>query len=133
MEIPRSIFESMIAHCVEQQPGEACGILAGREMKVSEIFRMKNVELSPASYLMDPAEQFAMLKELRSKSLSMLAIYHSHPCAPAFPSAKDVERAYYEEALYVIVSLAEGEPVVKAFSIKGGKVVEVGIATESGK
>jgi [CysO sulfur-carrier protein]-S-L-cysteine hydrolase len=128
--VPSGILESMIDHCRKAHPNEACGVLAGKDMLVSEIFRMTNIESSPLSYLMDPAEQFEMLRELRTKSLSMIAIYHSHPCAPAFPSSIDIERALYEEAIYVIVSFNEGAPAVQAFSIKGGEVADVGITTE---
>ena len=120
--IPLALFESMIAHCKEEYPNEACGILAGRDMHVSEIYRMINVDSSPVSFLMDPAEQFGVMKELVSKSLWMTAIYHSHPSSPAFPSARDKELAFYEEVVYVIVSLMEIEPVIKGFSIKEGEV-----------
>jgi len=120
----------MVAHCIESQPNEACGILAGRGITVSEIFRMTNIKLSSVSYLMDPAEQFAMMKELREKFLAMIAIYHSHPCGPAVPSSLDIEQACYEDAVHVIVSLAEGDTIVKAFSITGGKTSEVGITVE---
>jgi len=126
--IPVALFESMIAHCREEYPNEACGILVGRDMLVSEIYRMINIEPSPVSFLMDPAEQLAVMKELRSKSLWMAAIYHSHPSSPALPSARDKELAYYEEVVYVIVSLMEIEPVIKGFSIKGGEVRGVEIA-----
>ena len=125
--IPRTIFHSMVSHCVQSLPNEACGILAGKGNAVSEIFMMTNIKASPVSYLMDPAEQFRMMRELRDKEPFMVAIYHSHPCDPALPSVADIEQAYYEEALHIIVSLAGGEPVVKAFSIKKGIVGEVGI------
>jgi proteasome lid subunit RPN8/RPN11 len=118
----------MIAHCREAYPNEACGILAGRDMLVSEIYLMTNAEPSRSSFFMDPAGQFGMMKELRCKSLSMAAIYHSHPCSPAFPSARDKEFAFYEEAVYVIVSLVKPDPVIKGFSIREGQVREVEIA-----
>ncbi len=128
VDIPVALFESMIAHCREEYPNEACGILAGRDMLVSEIYRMINIEPSPVSFLMDPTEQFGVMKELVSKSLWMTAIYHSHPSSPAFPSTRDKELAFYEEVVYVIISLMETEPAIKGFSIKEGEVRGVEIA-----
>jgi proteasome lid subunit RPN8/RPN11 len=118
----------MIAHCKEEYPNEACGILAGRDMIVSALYPMTNIEPSPISFLMDPAEQFGVMKELRNKSLSMAAIYHSHPCSPACPSARDKELAFYEDVVYIMVSLAEIEPVIKGFLIKEGEVSGIEIA-----
>jgi proteasome lid subunit RPN8/RPN11 len=58
----------------------------------------------------------------------MIAIYHSHPSSPAAPSARDRELAFYEEVVYVIVSLVKLDPVIKGFSIREGHVREVEIA-----
>lgn len=121
----------MLTHCRAVYPNEACGILAGKDMIVSGIFPMTNTEKSPVSYLMDPEEQFGMMKELRDRSLQMTAIYHSHPDSPAYPSGKDLDMAYYEDALYVIISLIENEPSVRCFSIRNGEAREVGISVIS--
>jgi proteasome lid subunit RPN8/RPN11 len=118
----------MIAHCSKEYPNEACGILAGRDMRASVIYPMTNIEPSPVSFLMAPAEQFGVMREMRSKSLSMAAIYHSHPSSPASPSARDKELAFYEEVVHIIISLMEIKPVIKGFSIKEGQVTEVEIA-----
>jgi [CysO sulfur-carrier protein]-S-L-cysteine hydrolase len=53
-----------------------------------------------------------------------VAIYHSHTHTEAFPSATDVERATYPDAVYLIVSLQEPEPVIRAFNIVEGKITE---------
>lgn len=126
--IPAHIFDSMLAHCRSEYPNEACGILAGKGMIVSQIFIMTNTIKSPSSYLMDSEEQFNMMKELRDKSLQMTAIYHSHPDSLAYPSSKDLEMAYYEDSFYLIISLADGGAEVKVFLIKDGQAKEVKIA-----
>lgn len=128
--IPPEIYEEMISHCRDVYPNEACGILAGKDGVVKRIYRMRNIEDSPFSYMMDPSEQFRVMKELRSEGLSMLAIFHSHPCAAAYPSAKDVSLAFYEDTVYIIVSLAENTLIVKGYSIREGRIEEVKIATE---
>ncbi len=126
--IPKHIFDDMIAHCREGYPNEACGILAGRDREVSKLFRMQNVESSPVSYLMDSKEQFEVMKALRGDGFSIVALFHSHPDSVAFPSAKDVALAFYDDSAYVIVSLCGGEPEVKAFFITNGVVEEIEIS-----
>lgn len=125
--IPGHIFEEMVSHCRAGYPEEACGILAGKEGEVSKIYRMTNIERSPVSYFMDPKEQFSVMKDMRENGLSMVAIFHSHPSSAAYPSARDVSLAFYDDCLYVIVGLAESLPAVKAFSIKEGRIEETDI------
>jgi proteasome lid subunit RPN8/RPN11 len=125
--IPGQIFEAILSHCRAGFPNEACGILAGKGNEVSEIYRMSNIERSQVSYLMDPTEQFKAMKDMREKKMDMVGIFHSHPSSAAYPSHKDVGLAFYEEAVYVIVSLAGGGAVVKGFRIKEKEIHEVEI------
>ncbi len=130
LDIPKNLHDEMISHCREAFPNEACGILAGKGDEVSKIYKMTNVEKSPVSYFMDSREQFKVMKDIREKNLSMLAIFHSHPSSPAYPSAKDLSLAFYEDSIYIIVSLMEKEPVAKGYSMKEGKIEEVAIAVK---
>ena len=61
-------------------------------------------------------------------------IVHSHTHTPAVPSPTDVGLAFYPDALYLLVSLADdqadpatGEPGVRAWRILGGEVFEVAL------
>ncbi len=117
----------MLSHCRAGFPNEACGILAGKGNEVSGIYKMSNTENSPVSYLMDPMEQFKAMKDMREKKIEMVGIFHSHPSSPAYPSPKDVDLAFYEDAAYVIVSLANREPVVRSFAVIERKIHETGI------
>ena len=120
----------MLLHCKEAYPNEACGILAGKGAEVSKIYKMANTEKSPVSYFMDSKEQFKVMKDIRENNLSMLAIFHSHPSSPPYPSAKDMSLAFYEDCVYVIVSLSEKEPVVKGFLIRQDAVKEIAISVK---
>ena len=123
--IPSDIFTEMLAHCKAGCPNEACGILAGKGNEASKIYKLTNIEKSPVSYFMDSKEQFKVMKDMRENNLSMLAIFHSHPSSGAYPSAKDVSLAFYEETVYIIVSLMEEEPSAKGFVIKEGSIEEI--------
>lgn len=122
--VPVSIFDEMLAHCKQGRPNEACGILAGKAGEVSKIYKMTNVENSPVIYEMDSRELFKVTKEIRENRLSLLAIFHSHPATPAYPSKKDISIAFYEDAIYIIISLREETPEVRGFTIREGAVTE---------
>jgi proteasome lid subunit RPN8/RPN11 len=123
LHIPRKLADSVIDHAYEGFPLEVCGILGGTEGAVTSLFRMTNTDQSNEHFMMDPAEQFAVIKELRAKGLEMLAIYHSHPESPARPSAEDIRLALTPDVSYVIVSLEKANtPVLKSFRIAAGRV-----------
>lgn len=125
MLIPKHIFDEMLAHCRKVCPNEACGILAGSGNEVLKIYAMTNIEHSPVSYALDSKEHFRVAKDMRENNLSMIAIFHSHPSSAAYPSQRDVSLAFYEDAAYIIVGLAEKETVVKAFRIREGNIAEI--------
>lgn len=118
----------MIEHCRSCYPNEACGILAGNEDE-TVFYPMTNVEPTPVSYHMDSGEQFALMKTLRERAFTMKAIMHSHPESAAYPSEKDKLLAFYEDVVYIIISLAGEIPDTRGFRIRDGSVREVEIAT----
>ena len=117
----------MISHCRDTYPNEACGILAGKESKALKVYKMANIEKSPVSYEFDSREHIKAIRDMRENNHTMLAIFHSHPSSPAYPSAKDMNLAFYEDCIYVIVSLSEKKPVVKGFLIREGDIKSASI------
>ena len=123
IEIPKTMYDDMIAHAQEGFPLEVCGILGGVGDTVSVNYRMTNTDASNEHFMMEPKEQFAVVKELRAKGLSMLGIYHSHPETPARPSEEDIKLALTPAVSYLIISLADAAaPVIKSFKIESGNV-----------
>jgi proteasome lid subunit RPN8/RPN11 len=123
IEIPTAIHEELIEHARTGFPLEVCGILGGTGDSVSAIYCMTNTDASNEHFMMDPKEQFAVVKDLRAKGIDMLAIYHSHPETPARPSEEDIHLALTPGVSYIIISLADPQrPVVKSFKIEQGKV-----------
>lgn len=123
IKIPRDIYDDLIVHARRGFPLEVCGILGGTGDTVSLACPMANVDASNEHFMMDPPEQFRVVKALRAKGLSMLAIYHSHPEAPARPSQEDIRLALTPGVSYLIVSLSNPEqPDLKSFRIEGQSV-----------
>ena len=88
------------------------------------------ISLGPQIYEIDPAELIELeFHTMPEKKTELVAIYHSHPVSPAFPSATDIALAFWPDAIYVICSLADPEqPVVRGFRIRDGDVTEVDLS-----
>jgi proteasome lid subunit RPN8/RPN11 len=118
----------MIAQARTALPNEGCGLLAGTidgDMKtVQEVYCLKNTDESPEHFSMAPEDQFGAIGDMRKKSLLLLGNFHSHPATPARPSEEDKRLAFDSSLSYVIVSLKDGEPVLKSFAVKEGSAEE---------
>jgi proteasome lid subunit RPN8/RPN11 len=129
LEIPNNIFRQMLQQAEIQAPIEACGILAGKDGRAEKLYKMTNLDRSGDHFMMEPKEQFKVVKDIRSADLEMLAIYHSHPESPARPSEEDIRLALMPDVIYVIVSLQNANaPVLKSFFIENGNAAEVPVS-----
>jgi [CysO sulfur-carrier protein]-S-L-cysteine hydrolase len=128
VEIPEKIHQAIIDHAQAGFPLEVCGILGGNAAAVTSHFPMTNTDASNEHFMMDPKEQFAVVKALRAAGEEMLVIYHSHPESPARPSQEDIRLALTPNVFHLIVSLQEREtPVARAFKITEGVVEPVAL------
>ena len=130
IEIPADIREAMVAHAKQELPNEACGLLAGRDGRVEHFYPMRNADDSPKTYRLDPTEQLQVFNELENKGWELLGIFHSHTHTQAYPSETDRRQAFYPEAHYVLVSVANREaPDLRAYLIADGTVDEQEVRT----
>ena len=122
--LEKRFYDEIIAHCRRQYPKEACGILAGHDDVVKQVYPMTKVEDSPIGYSMDPREQLRVEKAMRQRGQRMVGIYHSHTASEAYPSSVDVSLAISPEISYVLVSLMrKDDPVLKSYRIDGKSVI----------
>jgi len=118
IRIPGTIYRKMVEHAKKEKPLECCGLLAGKDQTVQEIFETQNAARSPILFSMDPKEELMALKEIENQSMEIVAIYHSHPHTIPFPSEEDVKMSFSFDVPWVIISLKErNDSVVKAFQI----------------
>lgn len=120
----------MIAQVKEDFPLECCGILGGKDKdnEITNSYRIKNIDESKVTYLMDPKEQIKVFKDMRTHEVELKAIYHSHPNHPAYPSQTDVRLAYYPEAVYIIISINDNKEIeMRGFRILEGNITEADI------
>ena len=128
LRLPDDMASQMIDHAQAEYPKEACGILGGPPGEPTKLYRLTNVDPDPVMrYNADPKELKRVFDDLDDNGWDFpLAIYHSHTHSPAFPSPTDVERAFYPEASYVLVSLMDRQkPDLRAFRIIEGKITEM--------
>ncbi len=124
-------------HALNVQPIEACGLLAGIQAEsdktVQKVYLLANSDNSSEHFSMDPQEQFAAVKDMRSHGWELLGNFHSHPASPARPSAEDKRLAFDSKASYLIISLQDQEqPIMKSFHIEKGQVTEEKISIIGG-
>ena len=124
MRVPKAIYDEMIEHALADAPNECCGMLATLDGDAVELYRAANAAASPLRYEIDGAEQYRIQMAIDDHDHELGAIYHSHTRSDPYPSQTDINLAFYPEALYVIVGVAGPEPVVRAFTIRGGEVGE---------
>ncbi len=126
MEMPRTLYDDMIAHLRTAKPEEACGLIAGRDDRAIALYPVENRLQSATAYEMDPLQQVEAMLALEAEGWDLLGIYHSHPHSPAQPSVTDRQQSYYPDAQYVIVSLENAEqPVTRSFYLRADSVHEV--------
>lgn len=116
LNITRAVYTAIIAHAREGKPREVCGILRGRDAQAFGLVRGRNIARDPVKdYVVDPQTLLQQF-DFEEEGDVMVAIYHSHPVSPAYPSASDAWNANYPECAYLICSLEDdATPVVRAF------------------
>jgi [CysO sulfur-carrier protein]-S-L-cysteine hydrolase len=125
IEIPAAIRTQLVAHAVAELPNEACGLLAGPDGRVERFYAMRNADDSPVTYRLDPKEQLEVFDEIEAQGWELRAIFHSHAHTEAYPSPTDRRQAFYPEAAYLLLSLADrDDPVLRGFTIREGEVEE---------
>jgi proteasome lid subunit RPN8/RPN11 len=138
--LPAGIRAAMVEQARAEYPNEACGLIVGERAAAEDGRALRyeparNKAASPYRYELDPADLLRLTIATDDADEVFWGIVHSHTHSPAVPSPTDVGLAFYPDALYLLVTLAEdqadpatGEPGIRAWRIVGGAVHEVTIA-----
>lgn len=126
LTIKRPFLQQVLQHLQAAYPLEGCGLLAGDALgQVTAVYPIHNILQSPTKYEMDPRQQIQAILDMEANGWQMIAIFHSHPQGPDYPSPTDIALAFYPDAANIIVSLQERDaPTVRVFTIQGQKVSE---------
>jgi proteasome lid subunit RPN8/RPN11 len=129
--LPTDMRAAIIGHAMQEAPRECCGIIAGRDGVPMQLYETRNVAAGNRFYEIDPAQLIDLeFQELPAQGTEIVAIYHSHPESPAYPSATDVELAFWPDAVFLICSLADRDrPEIRGFRIRDGAIDEVALSS----
>jgi proteasome lid subunit RPN8/RPN11 len=136
--VPASLVEALVDHARAEDPNEACGLIVGDRPAAAggrplRFVATRNKAASPYRYEIHPDDLLRLTIETDDADEVFWAIVHSHVRSPAYPSPTDLGLAFYPDALYVLVSLAEDEPALGAYRIVDGAIhpVELLVGAES--
>ena len=131
LRISQDYVDAIITHARRDFPDEACGVITGPEGSdvPARLIPMINADRSPTFFRFDPAEQFALHKEMDARDEEIVVVYHSHTSTEAYPSRTDIKFAAEPQAHYLLVSVAEtgaedGPAEVRSYRILDGVVTE---------
>lgn len=124
MRISRRLYDEIVAHARRDAPNECCGMIASRDGEAVAVHPAANAAASPLRYEIDGREQYRIQMAIDDAGDDLGAIYHSHTRSAPYPSQTDINLAFYPDALYVIVGLAENDAEVRAYEIRDGGVTE---------
>ena len=79
-----------------------------------QVLAVENSLHSPVRFQMNPAGQLWAFEQIEAAGWLLLAIFHSHPRGPKFPSTTDIAEFYYPGTLVLIASPAEALPFDQA-------------------
>lgn len=101
-------------------PQEVCGILFGRDGRVSAYRAAPNVADDPLRHFeIDPAILIAAERDQRGDGESILGYYHSHPGGMVEPSMTDAENAAPDGRLWLILN---GQDAAAWHAVENGEI-----------
>lgn len=132
MKLPRPLVNQLLALAQHDPEREVCGLIAGRDGQPHRLHPVANLADRPGRlFQMDPAGQIVAMRAMREAGEELVAIFHSHPHAPARPSATDIAESEYPEVLHLIVSLdTKGVLEMRGYRIEDGGAREVVLELE---
>ncbi len=127
IHFPRPLINQILQQAQRAEDSEICGLVSTRNGQPVRCYPVANAAAQPAHrFRMDPQQQIEAMRQMRERGEELFAIYHSHPDAPALPSATDLREAAYPDTLYIIISLAtEGTLEMRGFRLQDSNIEDV--------
>jgi [CysO sulfur-carrier protein]-S-L-cysteine hydrolase len=129
-----SQYEQIVGHCYQGLPDEACGLLGGpvgsvggrREATgyVSAVYPAVNADASARTYTVDGRDYLRASRDAEGRGDEIIGVWHSHTHTDPYPSPTDVRSAVDPMWVYVIVSLRDESPMLRAYRIRDDAIAE---------
>ena len=141
LRISADQFRRIVGHCYDGLPDEACGLLIGpvsgpllaRQATgvVSEIVPATNADASARTYTVDGRDYLRASRTADDLGHEIIGVWHSHTHTDPYPSPTDVRQAVDPMWIYVIVSLRDEQPMLRAYRIRDGEIAECSVVLDS--
>lgn len=107
LALSSKVARQMLLHARAAQPREAVGLLGGSATgQVKIALPLTNIASDARAFFVDPYSQFCAFRELETKDLRLLAIYHSHPDGGIDPSPADLTYARHWSCAHLIIAMS---------------------------
>ena len=131
------LVEELVTHARTEYPNEMCGVIVGDRPAADGGRALRweparNRAASPMRYDIHPDDLYRLTVETDDAEEVFWAIVHSHTHSAPRPSLTDIGLAFYPDALYILVSLADPEPALAAWRIVDGEVFPVELLVGEG-
>lgn len=124
-------YEEIVSNCYAGLPDEACGLLGGPVQpggvpvgEVTAVYPCTNADASARTYTVDSRDHIKALRAAEADGGDLIGVFHSHTHTEPYPSETDVRQAVEPYWYYVIVGLRRGEPELRAYRIRDGRITE---------
>jgi proteasome lid subunit RPN8/RPN11 len=139
LRLTESQYAVILGNCYDGLPNEACGLLVGPLTEggeptgaITEARPCRNADASAVTYTIDPRDMLGAMRAAEARGDEIVGVWHSHTHTEGYPSPTDVRQAADPAWLYVIVSLRDQAPTLRAYRIRAGEVDEVAVELDRG-
>ena len=139
VRLTESQYATIVGNCYDGLPDEACGLLTGPlggngepTGVVSEARPCRNADASAVTYTVDPRDMLGAMRAAEAVGDEIIGVWHSHTHTDAYPSPTDVRQSVDPAWIYVIVSLRDQAPVLRAYRIRSERIAELGVELDRG-
>ncbi|MBI1851862.1 MAG: M67 family metallopeptidase [Planctomycetes bacterium] len=130
--LEREAADVILKHCLQSHPEEACGVLVGPceagklPARITRAFESQNLATDRRrGYLVDPALQLRLQRDLRGSGTEVVGVYHSHPDGPPRPSARDCDEAWPWFLYLIVEAFGDSTGQAAAFRWTNGSFIPV--------
>ena len=132
LRLDRADFDAICDRAFAAYPLEMCGLIAGRPAadEVARFYPCRNAAESAKVYTIDPGDHLRAELDADQNDWEIVGVVHSHTHSEPYPSATDVAQAPDPAWHYVIVSLRDGEPMLRSYRIVDEQIAEEPVVVE---
>jgi proteasome lid subunit RPN8/RPN11 len=139
LRLTESQHATIVGHCYDGLPHEACGLLIGPlggdgtpTGAITRAWPCRNEAESAMIYTVDGRDFLKASRAAEETGDEIVGVWHSHTHSDPYPSVTDVRQAVDPAWWYVIVSLRDEAPMLRAYRIADGSISEGRVELDGG-